>query len=144
MHQPSSPLWIVLGLTACGNVMMEFHAPDAPIAVGADGSTADGASVDPIADGATPECNGYEPCGIHPVVMPTGYTAINGVDYDEYGVYGSCTSFEDCGMWDTHFSETWLGGITHLPVDPYYDRMGSPFPWAGSRYWIGAIPTRGM
>jgi hypothetical protein len=147
MRKPSS-FWITLGLAACSNVETRFRAPDAPVAVGApDGAPSHGSdagSVEPGADAAQAECDGYEPCGIHPVVMPTGYTAINQVNYDEYGVYGSCTSFEDCGMWDTHFPGNWLNGNTHEPFDPYYNEMGSPFPWSGSRYWIDVLPGKVM
>ena len=128
----------------CGDVMSRATPVTGDASPGLDGTEdAMPEPDDAIAGDAAPtECDGYEPCGIHPVVVPAGYTLQNGVDFDEYHVYGSCTSFEDCGMWDTHFTQNWVDGNTGQPVDPYYNRMGSPFPWVGSRYEIDVAPGK--
>jgi hypothetical protein len=92
--------------------------------------------VDPDAAVAPAICNGYEPCAVNPVVVPPGYTLQNYINYDDYGIYGTCTAFEDCGMWNLHYTMQWIDGNTSQPVAQYYNRMSSPFPWSGSRYEI--------
>src|SRR5450432_2032583 len=87
-------------------------------------------------------CNGYEPCGVNAVILPTGYTLRNYVDFDDYGSYGSCTTWEDCGMWNSHYTSNYVDGNTGQPVAQYYNRMSSPFPWAGSRYEIDVAPKK--
>ncbi len=92
-------------------------------------------------DAAPATCNGYEPCRINPVVAPAGYTPSAGVHYDEYGVYGTCQDWADCGMWNTHYTSNWVDSGGN-PVNPYYNRMGSPFPWTNARYEIDVDPGK--
>ncbi len=121
-------------------------APSAPDATGAtvDGSGGTDSLVAPMVDAAgPPTCNGYEPCGVNPVVVPTGYTLLAGVNFDDYGgVYGSCLDWADCGMWDLHFTSNWTDGNTGQLVADYYNTMSSPFPWGGGRYEINVLPKR--
>ena len=95
-------------------------------------------------DAETPAtCNGYEPCGVNAVVVPTGYTLRNAVAFDDYGgIYGSCSHWEDCGMWNTHFTSNW-DDANGNPVSIYYNRMaGGGFPWPLSRYEIDVAPKK--
>jgi hypothetical protein len=90
-------------------------------------------------DAPPTECNGYEPCGIHPVETPAGYTLRPSVNVELYGATSSCSDWADCGMWNTHYTSNYLD-TNGQPVDPYFNRMGSPFPWVASRYIIDVSP----
>ena len=141
----------ILGFTACSLPIMregggggggggDPSSPDATAATGdgANGSDGSGTALD--AGPAT--CNGYEPCGINPVMAPAGYTLRAGVNYDSYGgIYGTCTDWADCGMWNIHYTSNWLDPNGN-PVNPYYNRMASPFPWSLSRYEIDVDPGK--
>ena len=92
--------------------------------------------------GATPDCDGYEPCGVHPVVPPTGYTIQAGVEVTNSSTTTSCTSFADCDMWNTHYTPVWQPCNGCGTIDNGYNRMGSPFPWELSRYIFVVPPKR--
>ena len=95
-----------------------------------------GAGGEPVA------CNGYEPCGVHPVVVPDGYTLQAGVDVSNLNTTTSCAAFADCDMWNTHFTSIWQPCSGCGEIDNTWNRMGSPFPWPGSRYVIVVTPKR--
>ena len=125
-----------LPITKEGGEHGDPSSPDAS-GVAPDGGT--GAAL----DGATPAtCNGYEPCGINPVTPPDGYTLSPGVHYDDYsGIHGTCQDWADCGMRNTHYTSNWVDSGGN-PVNPYFNRMGSPFPWTNARYEIDVDPGK--
>ncbi|MEO6951177.1 MAG: hypothetical protein ABI321_05135, partial [Polyangia bacterium] len=96
-------------------------------------------TVDP--DLGPPTCNGYEPCGVNPVVTPTGYTSLAGVNVDNQVMITGCADFVDCDNFDRHFTVNYTG-TDGTPVDPYYNRLGSPFPSPGSRYIFSVPPKK--
>jgi hypothetical protein len=96
-------------------------------------------SADASPDAPVPTCNGYEPCSDHPVVVPAGYTLEGSVTVDNVSTQTGCTDFSDCDMWNTHFTSVWTDS-QGTPYNPYYNRMGSPFPWPNSRYVVVVPP----
>lgn len=134
------PVLVSLVVSACTPSAGPHHAlPDSSTPLDAPANDALDAADAP--DAPPTECNGYEPCGIHPVVVPDGYTLLGRVDTDEYGASSSCTDWADCGMWNTHYTSNYVDS-NGVPVDPYYNRMGSPFPWGNSRYDVIVQPKK--
>lgn len=95
------------------------------------------------ADAAATTCNGYEPCAVHAVAAPDGYSLASaiGVTTNDLSADGSCTDLSDCHMWNEHYTSNWNdpGGT---PVNPYWNRMGSPFWWPLSRYLVVVPPKK--
>ena len=128
-------------LAACGSVHTGLPTEHTDAGSSTDALLLDGGATTDAPIAAT--CNGYEPCGVHPVVVPPGYALENFISYDDYAsIYGTCTAFEDCGMWNGHYTMQWIDGNTNQPVAQYYNRMSSPFPWLGSRYEIDVAPKK--
>lgn len=117
-------------------------------------STADGGSIlgvhdsgtttssDGGSDAAAAGCTGYEPCGVNAVAPPTGYTIASsaGISTSNSSTDNPCADMDDCEMWNTHFSSNWYAAGTKTLVDPYYNRMASPFWWPLSRYIVNTSP----
>jgi hypothetical protein len=110
-------------------------------AVPVDAPADDAPDADAPSDASPTECSGYEPCGIHPVETPAGYTLEPSVNVELYGATSSCTDWADCGMWNTHYTSNYVD-TNGQPVDPYFNRMGSPFPWVNSRYIVDVSPKK--
>jgi hypothetical protein len=51
---------------------------------------------------APASCNGYEPCGVNPVVVADGYTLSASISVFNQSTTTSCADFADCDMWNTH------------------------------------------
>jgi len=129
---------LALALVACGH-----HADHADLGASMDGSApfdAGGLGVDlaqqavdggALVDAATGDmvatCNGYEPCAVYPPAAPAGYSLYGMITGSTTAQPGSCASFEDCPMWNTHFTKNYGNRY-------YYDRLGSPFPTPQSQY----------